>query len=391
MGLNIIGVTGTNGKTTVTYMLRSIFEKNNISCGIIGTTGHSFGNVKYEAVNTTPGAELLDQLLKEMEQGGITCCIMEVSSHGLAQDRVKNINFQYGIFTNLTQDHLDYHKTLENYFEAKKKLFNMTSKANIINIDDEYGLRIVKDLEKEKNETNTITYSLKDKKANYYCEIAETTERGSKFNLYENGKLLGALSINMPGIFMIYNSLASIACARENNISFEVIKEGCQELKGVPGRFQLVENSSDIIAIVDYAHTPDALEKVLKTATDFKRGKIICVFGCGGDRDKKKRPIMGKVVGEYCDYAIITSDNPRTEDQQIIAAEIEEGIYHTGCNYEIIKDRYNAIKKAIEIYKKGDIIIVAGKGHETYQIIGKEKFYFDDREALQEIIKNYGE
>ena len=391
MKLKIIGVTGTNGKTTITYMLRNIYEKANIPCGIIGTIGHSFGEIFHTAVNTTPGAELLKELLEEMEQNGGTRCVMEVSSHGLALGRVDHIEFEYGIFTNLTQDHLDFHKTTENYFQAKKKLFGMTNAANIINTDDIYGNRITHELKRTKNDVKLITYSLKDKKANYYCEIAETTEKGSQIEVIENGKSLGNLNIYIPGIFMIYNALASVACARADGLEFEAIKNGIASLKGVPGRFELIENKKDILAIVDYAHTPDALEKILRTISDFKRGKLICVFGCGGDRDHSKRPIMGKVAGEYCDFAIITSDNPRTEEPEKIALEVEEGIYQTGCNYEMIENRYEAIKRAVEIYKKGDIILVAGKGHEPYQVIGKEKIYFNDKETVQEIIEKYGE
>ncbi len=193
------------------------------------------------------------------------------------------------------------------------------------------------------------------------------------------------VKLNTPGIFTIYNGMAALACARSSGYSFVAIQKGLERLKGVPGRFELVENDKGIIAIVDYAHTPDALEKVLKTATDFKRGRLICIFGCGGDRDKKKRPLMGKIAGEYSDYCIITSDNPRTEKQENIAADIESGIYETGCYYEIIENRYEAIKKAVSIYRNGDIIIVAGKGHETYQIIGEEKHYFDDREVIKKL------
>ena len=196
------------------------------------------------------------------------------------------------------------------------------------------------------------------------------------------------LNLNTPGIFTIYNGLAATACARSAGYGFPTIRKGLENLKGVPGRFELVENSKGIIAIVDYAHTPDGLEKVLKTADDFKKGNLICVFGCGGDRDKKKRSLMGMTAGKYSDFCIITSDNPRTEQQEAITADIEAGIYDTGCNYEIIENRYEAIKKAVSIYKKGDIILIAGKGHENYQIIGSEKFHFDDREIVKKIIEN---
>lgn len=259
----------------------------------------------------------------------------------------------------------------------------MTQGPCIINLDDEYGRRLFNEL--EKNNKEVLGYSLKDKKADYFGEILETTERGSIVKVNEKSMFSDLIKLNTPGIFTIYNGIAALACARSSGYSFTAIQKGLESLKGVPGRFELVENDKGIIAIVDYAHTPDALEKVLKTATDFKRGRLICVFGCGGDRDKKKRPLMGKIAGKYSDYCIITSDNPRTEKQEKITADIESGIYETGCYYEIIENRYEAIKKAVSIYKKGDIIIVAGKGHETYQIIGEEKHYFDDREAIKKI------
>lgn len=263
----------------------------------------------------------------------------------------------------------------------------MAQKGNIINIDENFGRKIIKEINFD-SDAELITYSLKDRRANYYCTIVNMRPTGSDIYVYENQENLGLITLNMPGIFMIYNGMAAIACARVNNITFSEIQGGLKALGGVPGRFEVVTNAQDYTAIVDYAHTPDALENLLKTATDFKKGRILCIFGCGGDRDKEKRSAMGRVAGEYSDYVIITSDNPRTEDQGNITAEIERGIYDTGCAYEIIEDRYAAIKKAVRIYNKGDMIIVAGKGHETDQIIGKDKIHFDDRAVLREIIDN---
>ncbi|MBR0597069.1 UDP-N-acetylmuramoyl-L-alanyl-D-glutamate--2,6-diaminopimelate ligase [Sinanaerobacter chloroacetimidivorans] len=386
--VHLYGVTGTNGKTTITYMMQSILEADGKTCGLLGTIGYRFGQRKYEAVNTTPESCDLQKMFYEMKSEGIEHCVMEVSSHALAMGRVDDIHYEYGIFTNLTPDHMDFHNSTEEYFIAKKKLFYLTEKANVINLDDEHGKRLYHELKETRPETVTLGYSLKDRKAEYYGEILETTEKGSIINVIEHMDKTESLKLNTPGIFTIYNGLAALACARAAGISCSTVQKGLESLKGVPGRFELVENSKGKLVIVDYAHTPDALEKVLKTASEFKKGRLICVFGCGGDRDRKKRALMGAAAGKYSDYCIITSDNPRSEKQEDIAAEIEAGIYDTGCRYEIIENRYEAIKKAVSICQKGDIIMIAGKGHETYQIIGAKKFHFDDREVVKKIIED---
>ncbi len=383
---HLFGITGTNGKTTIAYMLKSIIESGGSRCGLIGTIKYLVGSKEYEAQNTTPESSDLHALFAEMKEEGILHCVMEVSSHALALGKVDDIEFEGAVFTNLTSDHMDFHKDTEDYFTAKKKLFFLNRGPAVVNLDDEYGKRLYELLTKERKEV--YGYSLKDKKADYFGKILETTEKGSVFSVTEHRQQTEELRLNTPGIFTIYNGLAATACARASGYSFLSIRKGLEELKGVPGRFELVENSKGVIAIVDYAHTPDGLEKVLKTANDFKKGRLICIFGCGGDRDKKKRSLMGMVAGKYSDYCIITSDNPRTESQEAITADIEAGIYESGCNYEVIENRFEAIKKAVSIYKKGDIIMIAGKGHETYQLIGTEKFYFDDREAVKKILEN---
>ncbi len=383
---HLYGITGTNGKTTVAYMLKSIIEAGGSRCGMIGTISHQVGNREIEAQNTTPESCDLQSMFAEMKEQGILHCVMEVSSHALALGKVDDIVFEAAIFTNLTADHMDFHKDVEDYLTAKKKLFYLTKGASIANLDDEYGKRLYGELKQEGKEV--CGYSLKDKKADYYAEILETTEKGSLIQVTERVERIEILKLNTPGIFTIYNGLSAVACARAAGYSFLAVQRGLEALSGVPGRFELVENSKGVIAIVDYAHTPDGLEKVLKTASDFKKGRLICIFGCGGDRDRNKRSQMGIVAGKYSDFCIITSDNPRTERQETITADIESGIYETGCNYEIIENRYEAIKKAVSIYKKGDIIMIAGKGHETYQIIGTEKIHFDDREVVKKIVEN---
>ncbi|HWQ79685.1 MAG TPA: UDP-N-acetylmuramoyl-L-alanyl-D-glutamate--2,6-diaminopimelate ligase [Anaerovoracaceae bacterium] len=383
---HIYGITGTNGKTTIAYMLKSIIESAGSQCGMIGTIGYHVGSREYEARNTTPESCDLQAMFAEMKEGGVLNCVMEVSSHALALGKVDDIEFEGAVFTNLTPDHMDFHKNTEDYFVTKKKLFSLVKGPAAVNLDDGYGRRLYEELKKENKAV--IGYSLKDRKADYCGEILETTEKGSLIRVVEREGSEEILKLNTPGIFTIYNGLAALALARSAGYTFQYIRKGLEALKGVPGRFEPVENSKGIVVIVDYAHTPDGLENVLKTAADFTKGRLICVFGCGGDRDKTKRSMMGRVAGKYSDFCIVTSDNPRTEKQEDITADIEAGIYDTGCNYEVIENRYEAIKKAVSLYKKGDIIIIAGKGHETYQIIGTEKFHFDDREVVKGIIEN---
>ena len=281
---------------------------------------------------------------------------------------------------------MDFHKDIEDYYQTKKRLFIKTVKAAIINIDDKYGERLNNELSNELT-IDIITCSLSNNKAVYYGEVVDKNEKTSKLNIYKNNNLLGRLEVHTPGVFSLYNALVTAACLYSAGIKFSSIQKGLAKLKGVPGRFELVENKMDIPVIVDYAHTPDALRNILLTAKDIVKGRLICVFGCGGDRDRSKRPIMGKVAGELSDYCIITSDNPRTEDQKQIAFDIEQGMKETACKYEVIEDRRKAINKALSIYEKGDLIVIAGKGHENYQIIGGAKTYFSDKETALELIE----
>lgn len=382
----VIGITGTNGKTTTSYMIKSILEAGGIKCGLLGTISYQFSNIEYESVNTTPESSDLQRLFAEMRMEAIENCVIEVSSHALSMGRVDDISFNDTIFTNLTPDHMDFHESTEDYYQAKRKLFFLNQSVCLINLDDPYGKRIYDEL--KESGRKVLGYSLMDKSADYSGKVMDATEMGTTILITEKAKELGLLKLRTPGIFTVYNGMAALAATRVRGLPFATIKAGLENLKGVPGRFQLAENSKDIPVIVDYAHTPDALEKVLKTANDFKKGRLICVFGCGGDRDKTKRVLMGAVAGRYSDYCIITSDNPRTEKQQDISADIEKGIRKTDCQYTIIDDRYDAIKKAVSMYTKGDLIMIAGKGHETYQMIGTEKKHFDDREVVINIIEN---
>lgn len=382
--MDIFGVTGTNGKTSITYMIRMIMEQEQKSCGVIGTIACEYAGKRENIGNTTPESYELQRILADMKQNGVGCCAMEVSSHALALRRASDIRFLYGVFTNLTPDHLDFHETLDAYFEAKKQLFYMVKKASVINVDDDYGRRLFTEL---KNGGYPVySYSLKDKNAAYYADILTMDETGSSAQLFVEGVEKGVFTTKIPGIFSVYNVVAALAVSLLAGACWESAITGVSSLSGVPGRFETVTNDRGILAIVDYAHTPDALENVLKTANSFKKGRLICVFGCGGDRDRTKRPLMGKAAGTHADYCLITSDNPRTENPAEIIQDVEEGLYDTGCNYEVIENRYEAIRKAVSMYQKNDVILVAGKGHEDYQIIGEQKIHFDDRQALKEII-----
>ena len=379
MGLKVFGITGTNGKTTVSYILRGILEASGKKCGLIGTISHHIGENVYESINTTPGEKLLLEYFSQMREANTDYCVMEVSSHGLAQGRVDKIDIDYAGFTNLARDHLDYHNTMEEYYEAKKKLFLMSKRANIINIDDAYGKRLFDELKSERN----VTVSIQDSSANYFGEVEESTVSGSKICFYENGNKTGAFTVKTPGRFSIYNAMLAAGLARCAGILPDDVRNGIQQLQRIPGRFEIIQKN-DITAIVDFAHTPDALENILKTASETQsKGRLLCVFGCGGNRDKDKRKKMGVIAGTYSDYVVITNDNPRSEDPEDIAAEIEEGVYDTGCGYRVILDRYQAIKYAVSLCRKGDIIVIAGKGHETYQITGNEKRPFDDRQTVR--------
>ena len=292
----VFGITGTNGKTTVSYMLKCGLEAAGRECGLIGTISYKIGNIEYEATHTTPESLDLQGIFYEMKGYGIRNCVMEVSSHALQLGRVSGIPFDYGVFTNLSQDHMDFHKDKEEYYQAKKKLFESAGIAGIINIDDDYGKRLYNELEAK--EIRRISCSLKDKKADYYGELLTGDERGSEFALYYKEETLGVLAVSLPGIFSIYNALVAAGCLHAAGVPFTAIAKGLSSLKGVPGRFEPVENSKNISVIIDYAHTPDALEKVLSTAAEITKGRLICVFGCGGDRDRSKRPVMGK-YGQY--------------------------------------------------------------------------------------------
>lgn len=380
--LNIIGVTGTNGKTTTAFMIKNILESCNEKVGLIGTIANYIGDEKLETERTTPESLELQELFRNMVDKGVKYCVMEVSSHSLELDRVYGVDFEVGIFTNLTRDHLDFHKTFENYYKAKYKLFPR-SKTSIVNIDDKYGVRITEDLQKE-NITNFITYGIKNK-ADIMAKNEKLENMDILFDLVTKDKTERVL-LPIPGEYNIYNALGAISACKVLGISLEDIKEGLKHVV-VPGRCERAARGHKLPyeIIIDYAHTPDGLENILKTAREFTRRRLISVFGCGGDRDKVKRPQMGKIGTDLSDIAVITSDNPRSEEPDSIIDDIIAGIEKD--NYIRITNRHEGIEKAMEIAEEGDVIVIAGKGHETYQILNTGTIHFDEREVIEEILK----
>lgn len=377
----VIGVTGTNGKTSITTLLSEILKSNNNKVGLIGTIKIFDGEEEIQSNSTTPESIELQNYFNRMLNNKCDYCAMEVSSHSLALNRVDETDFKLGLFTNLTPDHLDFHKDLEDYRKSKEKLFFKTSIANIINIDDDGGKKIYENIKYLK--TPVYTYGI-DNEADFMARDIQISSNGVSYKLktptYEDD-----IFVPIPGKFTVYNTLAVIAACYMLNLDKDVIIKTLKNTNGITGRFEIVENDKDINVIIDYAHTPDALENILNTVKEFAKGDIITVFGCGGDRDKIKRPLMGKISQKLSDICIITSDNPRNENPNLIIEDILSGLDKDIKNYKVIIDRKEAIEEAIKIAKKDDIIIIAGKGHENYQIIGKNKYHFDDKE----IVKGY--
>lgn len=377
--LKLIGVTGTNGKTTTTYLIKSVLEQFGKKVGLIGTIHNMIGNRVIPTENTTPDAHQLHALFREMADAGCEYVVMEVSSHALDQERVGGLRFAAAIFTNLTQDHLDYHGTMENYLAAKKKLFQRTDLA-IVNADDAYARQIVDGVD-----CPVKTYGI-ESIADYQAKGIRYLPDGVVFELL-GGTQIARVTFGTPGRFSVYNSLAAASCLLSLGFEYDRTASYLSCARGVPGRAEVVPTDRDYTVILDYAHTPDGLENILKTVNEIKKGRTVILFGCGGDRDATKRPIMGRIAAEYADFCIVTSDNPRTEDPQAIIHQILEGMKGTPTPKKVIVDRRDAIRFALENGQPDDIIVLAGKGHEDYQIIGKEKRPFDERVVIQEILQ----
>ncbi len=378
-GLKLIGITGTSGKTTSTYMIRSMLEQLGHKTGLIGTIQNIVGDEILPAKNTTPDAYELHSLLSLMLKAGCEYVVMEVSSHALDQKRVWGLEFECGVFTNLTQDHLDYHITMENYLQAKLLLFKMCKTA-VINLDDEYSDRFINECG-----CKVITYSIKDSTADFFASNIKYNPDGVSYDLSGMNKKM-AVKVCIPGSFTVYNSMtagvAMMACGFEFNKVVPLIST----VEGVKGRVEVVPGGKDYTMIIDYAHTPDELENVIKMLNQIKSGRMVTLFGCGGDRDRTKRPIMGKIAAQLSDFVIVTSDNPRSENPTEIIEDILAGMRDIDTPYIVIENRAEAIKYAVQHARESDIVLFAGKGHETYQILPTGTIHFDEREVIAEAL-----
>lgn len=386
--LRVIGITGTNGKTTTSYLIRSILEHAGNKVGMSGTILWSDGNKTSEANHTTPESVDFQNLLRNMLNNGCTYAVAEVSSHSLALSRVYGTDFKTAVFTNLTQDHLDFHSDMEDYFQAKSLLFSGMSLHHtaVINADDKYGRRLL-----EMSKCRKYSYGIQGR-ADVRGENVSLTIEGIEFDLISPSGHAHIKS-SLVGIHNVYNILAAAGAALSNNIPMDKISSGISSVTNVPGRFERINSGLGFSIVVDYAHTENALRLLLEAARQFSPKRIITVFGCGGDRDTGKRPLMGRTAVELSDYVVVTSDNPRTEDPDAIIQAVVSGItaaINQGAaraeGYVIIPDRRAAIEEAIRIAEKGDIVLIAGKGHEDYQIIGRDKLHFDDREEANKAV-----
>ena len=378
--MRIIGITGTNGKTTTTYMLKSIFERDGKKVGIIGTICVMIGNRQIHADRTTPDSIHLQETFALMRDEGVDVVIMEVSSHALDQSRVYGVVFDVAEFTNITVDHLDYHKTFENYLDAKKKLFNTCISA-AVNLDDAHAMDIMAD-----TKCPVTTFGL-DSRADIFASDIEYDAKHTAFTICK-GKDSRSITVPIPGKFTVYNALGAACVAYLSGVSWECIADGLSNMNGVAGRIEpLPTYGRKFHVYLDYAHTPDALENVIKTLREIAKGRIVTLFGCGGDRDNSKRATMGEIAGKLSDFLVVTSDNPRTENPESIISMVLEGVNRTNCEHVVIVNRREAIEYALNNAHDDDMILLAGKGHEDYQEINGEKLPFDEKIIVDEILR----
>ena len=378
--LHMIGVTGTNGKTTITNVIKHILMKNGYKTGLVGTIQNEIGDEVIHTENTTPMAYDLMALLDRMVKAGCEYVVMEVSSFGLVQNRIGASWFDTAVFTNLTQDHLDYHKDMEDYYQAKKMLFDICDCA-LINIDDEYGKRLFDEIGCKKQ-----SFSVKGS-ADYTADGIKIKSTGSSFWFCKGGKS-HLVKCRMPGAFNVSNITAAMAVCLRAGLAVDDIIAAVEEYNGVKGRCEVIPTGRDFTVICDYAHTPDALENILRSVREYTDNRLICLFGCGGNRDAAKRPKMAAAAAKYADRLLVTSDNPRNEDPELIIKEILTGLEGSDIPYDVVVDRREAIYHALKNAEKGDIIVLAGKGHEDYQILaGMEHIHFDEREIVAEGLK----
>lgn len=381
--LKVIGITGTNGKTSTSIMAQNILECSGKKVGIIGTIGSFIDDEKRELKNTTPESLELQEILSTMVDKNVEYAIMEVSSHALELNRVLGIEFVHGVFTNLTQDHLDFHGTIAKYFQQKQKLFYMTSSYNIVNIDDPYGRILSRILQADNKKV--VTYGL-GKSADVNATHMVYSMDGIDFTLgFQDVRQ--KIHCPIPGKFTAYNVLAAVAIALCEEVPLKTITKALENMPTVPGRIERIHVNTPYDVIIDFAHTPDGLENVISSLKETIEGRLITLFGCGGDRDKTKRPIMGKIAGDLSDYCIVTSDNPRTEKPEDIIDDILEGVKETSCPHTAITDRREAIKFALTMAKEKDTILLAGKGHETYQILKDKIIQFNEKNIVKELLE----
>ena len=378
--LRLIGVTGTNGKTTTANLIKHILEENGETCGLIGTIEYEVPGETFASHLTTPGPNELNSLLKRMADAGCGYAVMEVSSHALDQERVHGLHFSSAVFTNLTQDHLDYHKTMERYFEAKARLFGMCGRA-VVNADDPYGRRLM-----ERVSAPLTSFSMESDGADFTAKNIRYSGDRVNYLLLSEG-VLCRVEFASPGSPSVYNSLAAITCAAGEGISRLKAAEAICTAKGVRGRMEMVPTGRDFHIMIDYAHTPDGLENVLKSVRGSVKGRLVLLFGCGGDRDRTKRPLRGEIAGRLADFVVVTSDNPRTEPPGAIIEDILKGLPGRE-NVKVVENRAEAIKWVIENARADDIILLAGKGHETYQILNGKTIPFDERQIIGTCLKN---
>lgn len=384
-GLRVIGVTGTNGKTTTTHLIQAILEEAGKKTGILGTLYARVDDMEMDLGRTTPESLEIEQFASLVREKNGQYLIMEVSSHALDLGRVDRLSFDAAVFTNLTQDHLDYHKTMNEYKESKLKLFRRVAggegKFSIVNADDPAAQDFIK-----ASGLACCTYGINNP-ADIRAAKLESNLKGSRFIVVSKNEEF-EINMKLIGLFNVYNALAAISFAIQEGIAVDVIKATLEKLTGVAGRFEQVDCGQNFTVVVDYAHTPDGLENILKTGQEIKENRLITVFGCGGDRDRTKRPQMGKIAAQYSDFSIVTSDNPRSEEPEAIIDDILPGMNTIeGAHFAKIVDRRDAIEHAIKLARKGDLVIIAGKGHETYQLVKDQVLHFDDREVAREILK----
>lgn len=379
----MVGITGTKGKTTTSYLINAIARAAGYKVGLIGTVCTMIGDETYEATLTTPESIDLQRLLAQMRDKGCNFCVMEGSAHAIAMKRLGGMVFDSTVFTNLTQDHLDYFGTMENYSLAKQQFFTPEyTRKSIVNVDDDDSAHMMN------KGVPVVTYGVA-MPADACAKEIEIRETGVHYELDWKANRI-EIHLNLSGIFNVYNSMSAAVTCLELGMSKEAVKRGLESVKVVPGRIEALQTNTPFRVILDYAHSPAALESILETIRQFTSGRLICVFGCGGGRDKEKRPIMGDIAGRLADYSVLTSDNPRYEDPMDILASIEEGISQTNGAYSLIENRREAIKHALSIAQEGDIIVLAGKGHETYQEINGEKRPFDEKIVVAQLLCELG-